>query len=370
MKPFFTIISTLVLPAVLVAQESAPPVDVNSPYKAAQPTIILPTQPEKAPMGAYQKKLTEEERDARFLMDLQVADRVKSAQTADIIRSNQEKASAALLEYYNVLLGQQNAKELAKANLTLPPITASQNPYTAYQNVPSGAGRVVPGELPTAATGNVAEKGVLDDAAGEDGPAVARAKGLGYIPKGTIIDIRLYTRVNTSIPGPVIGEVVYDVWDTDMKCIVIPRGTKAMGAASQMGSDTDAGGKVTFDTFIAPSGREIPIAVPVLTASRIGITGIPGKVDYHWGRIFGSSLALAVLTGFTGSSTAPAGSNPTMTQGDVIRQNINTQVNTIGNSLLSRFTGIKPDITLEEGTISKVIIMQHMLLKPYQKIYR
>ena len=380
------LVFALLATSCLWGQDPAP---VDSPYRAEQPDVPLPSPPQQTPGTTYEHKLGQEERDARFLMDLQVANQVQSAKSADVVRQNQEKASAALMEYYSTLLGKQNVAQAAASN-GMPTINPA-NPYAAYPSVsqqlqqgnilgagatvgPRGASAslpVAPGApgAPIADSGKGGGKGLLGDVAGEDGPAVARSKGLGYIPKGTIVDIRLYTRVNTSIPGPVLGEVIFDVWDVDQKWIVIPRGSKLMGAASTMGSDTDSGGKVVFDTFIAPTGREIPIAVPVLTASRIGITGVPGSVDYHWGRVFGGSVALALLTGYTSNSGAPAGANSTMTQGDSVRQNMQSQVNQVGNSLLSRFINIKPDITLEEGTIAKIIILQHMMLKPYQKVY-
>lgn len=365
-------VAALVASFALEAQE--PAAQDPGPYLGVQPTAELPARPTTPlPRANPEARLAQEERDARFLMDLQIQNQVRNAQSAEVQRSNQEKASAALREYYTRMLEPSGPQAPAGAASFQQPSgqSLSLQGLQALQGIqPQGSG---PSPIPAVGQGRAATGGApnsgSDGHAGEDGPTVARKKRLGFLPKGSIVDIRLLTRVNTSISGPVLGEVIYDVWDVDQRYILIPRGSKAVGASSQMGSDTESGGKVVFDTFVDPSGREIPIAIPVVTASRIGVTGVPGRVDYHWGRVFGGSLALAVITGITGSGNQPAGNNQNMTQADVMRQNLMTQTGQVSNGLLNRFIQTKPDVTLEEGTNSKVIILQAMLIKPYQKVF-
>lgn len=333
----------------LDAQPPKPRSSANGPYLGQQPDIQLPKRPSKPPAASPEDQLAQEERDARFLMDLQVQNQVRAAQSSENIRQNQEKASAALLEYYSRLLEPAGGP-------------SSQVPGSAAASLglaPAAAG---------AATSPPAARS-LDGAAVEDGPSVARKRGLGYLPKGTIVDIRLYTAVNTSIPGVVVAEVQYDVWDCEYRYILIPRGTKVTGTSSQVASDTEVGGKVVFDTFIDPSGREIPIAIPVVTSSRLGVTGIPGKINYHWGRVFGGSAALAVISAVTGNGNQPAGANANLTQSDLMRQNFVAQAGNLANQFMQRFIQIKPDITLKEGESAKIIVLQHMMVKPYKKVW-
>ena len=356
------VLSTLAL----VGQEVDP-----GPYKAAQPTVALPPRPLKTETQQYQDKLAQEERDARFLMDLQLANQVRAAQSSESVRQNQEKASAALLEYYTRMLEPQRG---------VPGVPLPQDPGTnasaivqAGVAVPGPATNMVRPAAPTAPApspqggGGSASNGLEE--VGIDGPAIARKKGLGFIAKGTIVDIRLYTRVQSSIPGPVIGEVIHDIWDVNQQYIVIPRGSKCTGASASMSGDSEWGGKVVFSDFIDPGGREIPIAIPVITANRVGVTGLPGKVNYHWGRIIGGSAVLAVISAATGGNNTPAGSNQNMTTSDMMRQNFMQSTGQASSQLMQRFTNIKPDIEMEEGSIAKVIILQHMLVKPSQKVH-
>jgi type IV secretion system protein VirB10 len=331
----------------LFAQEVPDP----GPYLAQQPTVQLPQRPAKAPVASPEAKLAQEERDARFLMDLQIANQTRAAQSSETVRQNQEKASAAMLEYYARLLEPQGGPGQVPGAATAAPL-----PQVAPVAAQAPAGRVA------------AAAGGVEAAFAEDGPTIARKRGLGYLSKGTIVDIRLYTRVNTSIPGVVVAEVVYDVWDIDQRYILIPRGSKLTGSSAQVGTDTEVGGKVVFDTFIDPTGREIPIAIPVVTSSRIGVTGVPGSIDYHWGRVFGGSAVLAVISA-VGQGNQPAGANASMTQSDLMRQNMVQQTGQMGNQFMQRFIQIKPDITLEEGEASKIIILQHMMVKPFHKVF-
>jgi len=354
----------------LIGQEADP-----GPYKAAQPTTPLPPRPLKTETQQYQAKLAQEERDARFLMDLQLANQVRAAQSSESVRQNQEKASAALLEYYTRMLEPQRG-----VPGQLVPQDPGSNPAAIVQagmvvpggSVMSNGGRpaAAPAPAPVAPSGGGAGSASSGlEEVGIDGPAIARRKGLGFIAKGTIVDIRLYTRVQSSIPGPVIGEVIHDIWDVNQQYIVIPRGSKCTGASASMSGDSEWGGKVVFNDFIDPGGREIPIAIPVITANRVGVTGLPGKVNYHWGRIIGGSAVLAVISAATGGGSTPAGANNNMTSADMAKQNFMSSLGQASGQLMQRFTNIKPDIEMEEGSIAKVIIMQHMLVKPSQKVY-
>lgn len=347
----------------LVGQDADP-----GPYKVAQPTVALPPRPLKTETQQYQDKLAQEERDARFLMDLQLANQVRAAQSSEAVRQNQEKASAALLEYYTRLLEPQRTPGAPVApDLSANPSAIMQGAAASFQPSSTTRPQASPAAAPAPATSGSSGSGLEE--AGVDGPAIARKKGLGFIAKGTIVDIRLYTRVQSSIPGPVIGEVIHDIWDTNMRYIVIPRGSKCTGASSSMSGDSEWGGKVVFSDFIDPGGREIPIAIPVITANRVGVTGLPGKINYHWGRIIGGSAVLAVISAATGGNNTPAGNNSNLTTTDLMRQNFMQTTGQASSQLMQRFTNIKPDIEMEEGSIAKVIILQHMLVKPYQKVH-
>jgi type IV secretory pathway VirB10-like protein len=323
-------------------------------------------------------ELEQEERDARNLMRVEMQQASKNAAAQDRIRQSNEEAAAAQAALYKQLLESRKQEGMGANN----PAMATDFSTQTVPGAPSAAGQAwVAGYTPAgraaaSSSGASSEtQRAIDALAIEDGPDVARAKGLGFVPMGTIIDLRLLTSVNTAIPGPVVGQVVYDVWDVDMKYIVIPRGSKAIGMAGAMGSDTEARGRITFTMFVDPSGRNIPMAVPLIASNRIGITGVDGKVNYHWGKVFGGSLALGVLGGLLQSqnqSTGTANSTgmSTLTGTDLLRQNATQSLGNVSNSLLQRFVQIKPDIEIKEGTVAKLIVTTNIMARPYRSAWR
>jgi len=321
--------------------------------------------------------LKREERDAKYMMQLQVQNAEGQAKTQAKLREEQERAASAMRQLYEDILEKQrrDAGSLTDDERNVLTLRAQMQGGAAgglrmpRQSTTEGArpAQVAEETMPKGKGGPEMAR-AIDALAMEDGPEIARKKGLGFIPMGTIADVRLLTAVNTAIPGVVIGQLVYDLWDVDTRLIVVPRGSKLIGQAASMGSDTEARGKVVFHTFVEPNGRIIPIATPVIAANRIGISGIDGAVDYHWARMLGSSVALAVISGLTGQgSNSPYNSGAT--NSDLIRQNTVSGLGQSSNQLLQRFSKIQPDITLEEGSTAKIILVTNIMAKPYRVVW-
>ncbi len=323
-----------------------------------KPTPYAAPAPKAPARFLSDDQLAQEERDARYLMDLQVHQAQAQADSSGRVRKEQEQAASAMRKLYEELLEQKRQELTPEDASVLGAIRSQQAPSlgAVAQRLPQN-----PGSEASRA---------LDALALEDGPDVAREKGLGFVAQGTVAEIRLLTAVNTSIPGVVIGQLIYDIWDVDVRMIVIPRGSKLIGACAQMGSDTEARGKITFSQFMTPGGRVIPIAVPVMAANRVGITGVDGKVDYHWGRMLGGTMALAVVNAFTGggaNNVSPYGQQQSM--GDMTRMNAMSTIGQASQQLLQRFTKIQPDITIEEGTVAKVILVTSLMAKPHRTVW-
>jgi type IV secretion system protein VirB10 len=362
------------------AQQAPPPLPgAAQATKAAEDYSIddLPTDDE----------IAQEERDTKNLMRLQMQQAQKNAATQDRIRTSEEQTAAAQAALYKQLL--ESRKDMAQQVNTQPVASdfGQSSPNSPAGNAVSqslaggqGLTALTPAQQAAQASragqkpGQGAEsQKAIEALALEDGPEVARQKGLAFVPMGTIIDLRILTAVNTSLPGPVIGQIVYDVWDVDMKYIVIPRGSKALGMSGAMGSDTEARGRITFTTFVDPSGRNIPIAVPMIGSNRIGLTGIDGEIDYHWGKIFGGSIALAVVGSVLESqntTSSAGGSTAALSGTDLMRQNVSQGIGNVSNQLLQRFTQIKPDISIAEGSVAKLIVTTNIMAKPYRHVWQ
>ena len=341
---------------------------------SAQAPPAAPLPPRPIPT---EDDLKREERDANYMATLQVANAEGQARTQGKLREEQERAASAMRQIYDGIL-EKERRESGALN------DDERNAMALRSQLAGGNGMVSPGQAqmlaPTpmaqqAQTGQASKPGgaemarALDALALEDGPEIARQKGLGFVPIGTIADVRLMTGVNTAIPGIVVGQLVYDIWDVDTRVVVIPRGSKLIGQAGPMSSDTEGRGKVVFTTFVDPSGRVVPISTPVLATNRIGIAGVDGQVDYHWMRMMSSSLALAVISGFTSSNTS-APTSMSANNNDLVRQNMTSSMGQTSSQLLQRFAKITPDITLEEGSVVKIILVTSIMARPYRVVWK
>lgn len=340
----------------------------------AIPGSSLFAQTPPPPPVPTEDDLKREERDANYMAALQVANMEAQAQTQSKLRAEQERAASAMRQLYDGILEKERRDSGA--------LTDDERSALALRSQMNGGAMVAPGQAQTFSQQPVVQTQsgqaskpsaemakALDTLAMEDGPEIARQKGLGFVPIGTIADVRLMTGVDTSIPGIVIGILVYDIWDVDTRVVVIPRGSKLIGQAGSMSSDTEGRGKVIFTMFVDPSGRVVPIATPVIASNRIGVAGVDGEVHYHWMRMLSSSIALAVISGYTGAG-AQAPSSMNASNQDLVRQNMTSSLGQTSNQLLQRFAKIQPDITIEEGSIVKIILVTSIMAKPYRVVWK
>lgn len=93
-----------------------------------------------------------------------------------------------------------------------------------------------------------------------------------------------------------------------------------------------------------------------------GATALQDKVNNHYAKIFGASLALGVLGGV---SQAGTGTVLNSTAEDRMRQGFGAGLANAGNQILDRFLNILPTITIREGTRVKIYLSGDLLLPAY-----
>ena len=93
-----------------------------------------------------------------------------------------------------------------------------------------------------------------------------------------------------------------------------------------------------------------------------GATALKDKVNNHYVKIFGASLALGVLGGVAQIGT---GSALTSTGTERIQQGFGVGMASAGEEVLDRFLNILPTVTIREGTRVKVYLSNDLLLPEY-----
>jgi type IV secretion system protein VirB10 len=96
--------------------------------------------------------------------------------------------------------------------------------------------------------------------------------------------------------------------------------------------------------------------------NQIGETGLKDKVNHHYLSMFGVSLALGAIAGFSQASTY-AGFSEDAT--DLYRQGVSRSLSQSAVRILDRFTNILPTITIREGTRVKVWLTGDLAIPAY-----
>ncbi len=178
--------------------------------------------------------------------------------------------------------------------------------------------------------------------------------------EGTVIDAVLTNRLDGSYQAPVNALVSVPVYVGDQ--VVIPAGARVLGEAKPVSAFGQTRLAVAFHRVQLPGGDHIDLdAVPAL--NQAGDLGLRDQVDRHYGEMFGASIALGLLAGFTQGQT-PAGFDATAD--DRYRQGIASSIGQSGTRMLDRVLNLMPTVTVREGHRLKVYLSRDLDLPPYR----
>jgi type IV secretory pathway VirB10-like protein len=118
--------------------------------------------------------------------------------------------------------------------------------------------------------------------------------GSVVVPIGTVIEGQLHTAINSDVPGSVMGMVTRNVYDAAQRVVVIPRYSWLFGTYE---SDVAAGQArlvVQWTAVRFPTGETY--ALPALRAGEVtGASGLPARVNNHYGRVFGHAILSSII---------------------------------------------------------------------------
>jgi len=185
------------------------------------------------------------------------------------------------------------------------------------------------------------------------------------IYEGLTMDTTLMNRLDGDAPGPVKVLVSSPVYSHDRQHVLIPDGTVVLGEARKIGT-TGFGQQrrmaIVFHRMIMPDGYSVDLD-QFHGLDQIGEEGIRDKVNNHYLQIFGTSIALGVISG---AGEIEAGGGTITTSGSqAFATGATANVSQSGTTILDRFTQIPPTITIREGHRVKVYFTQDMLLPAY-----
>lgn len=188
------------------------------------------------------------------------------------------------------------------------------------------------------------------------------AHGRPYVIfEGTMIDTVLTNRLDSDFAGPVKVMVTNPVYNRDGQQVLIPAGTFLLGSTQKVGTMGQTRLTVTFRRMIMPDGYSVDLD-QFHGLDQIGDAGLTGKVNRHYLRIFGASIALGLVAGAAEATTY---GGYTTSGSDMYRQGVASSLSQSSGDVLDRFINILPTITIREGTRIKVCLTQDLLLPAY-----
>ena len=181
--------------------------------------------------------------------------------------------------------------------------------------------------------------------------------------EGSVIETVLTNRLDGTYTGPVNCLVSVPVYAADH--LVIPAGARVLGEARAVNAFGQSRLAVTFHRLLMPNGDSITLD-GLQGLNQAGDLGLRDQVDRHYGQIFGVSLALGVITGFSQASTTVG---PDATGAAVYRQGVASSVAQSSTRILDRFLNLLPTVTIREGHRIKVYLSGDLELPAYRAAF-
>jgi len=232
------------------------------------------------------------------------------------------------------------------------------SPVVPPQILPPSSSR--PSATASPAESEPEKKEVMHPAAASG--ARATATGKSYVLfEGTILETVLVNRLDGAFTGPIECLVTTDIYSHDRQQLLIPAGTRLLGETRKVEAFGTTRLAVVFHRLIMPDGYSASLD-QFKGLNQAGDTGLRDKVNNHYARIFGASLAIGALGAVAGAGT---GSVFTQSGADRLREGFAVSAAESSAQILDKFLNILPTITIREGHRVKVYLAGDLSLPAY-----
>lgn len=190
------------------------------------------------------------------------------------------------------------------------------------------------------------------------------------VREGKFLDCALVNQLRADlVESPVIAMVVNDFVSIDGEWVLVPAGTKLMGAAGRVQNVQQSRVYLRFERLIYPDQRSAYFPsrkVPAVDA--LGAAGIDGDVNRHLFLQFGSAVMLGVLDGLAAAVDGVASSAANPSVRDLVLGRTSSSLSTVVAGVIARYGNVVPTITVEPGEKLKVFFAEDVVLTPYLRV--
>jgi type IV secretion system protein VirB10 len=184
---------------------------------------------------------------------------------------------------------------------------------------------------------------------------------------GAILPTVLITGISSDLPGPVIGQVRENVYDSvSGNTLLIPQGSRLLAQYDSMVSWGQERVLLCWNRLVFPNGDSIDLQC--MPASDLeGKAGLTDQVDEHWFRLLrGATIATLLAATSAGLAGNTASFSPTLEQ--TAARNAAGEINGVGQRVTARDLSIQPTITVRPGYAVNVIVTKDIVLPPYPEV--
>ncbi len=193
--------------------------------------------------------------------------------------------------------------------------------------------------------------------------SVERPLSSALIQAGTLIPAVLLTGVNSDLPGELIAQVRFPVYNSlTAHQVLIPAGTKIIGRYDAQIAYGQERVLIVWNRLLFSNGQTINLqAMPGVDAQ--GQAGFHDQVDQHLQKLVTGVLLTSILS--SGAQLAqPPQSNTLFTAptvGQTLAQNLGTSIANTGNSLLEKNLSVQPTLTISPGYLFNILVTKDLV---------
>ena len=166
--------------------------------------------------------------------------------------------------------------------------------------------------------------------------------GWERVYEGSFVEAVLVTQLSGDFPSPVLATAAVPFYSADRQRVLIPRGSRFVGAAQPVRGQDQERLAVGFHRVILPDGTHVALQFQGL--NQLGEGALKDQVDRHYFSTFLAAGAVGLMSGF-----AAIGSNPYAGGLAGYRSGAAQSTSQSGLQLMRRFLNRYPTVTIRAG---------------------
>ena len=183
------------------------------------------------------------------------------------------------------------------------------------------------------------------------------------IMAGTLLPAMLVTGINSDLPGDILAQITRNVYDSQQRFLLIPRGTKVIGRYDDQIALGQSRVLIAWTRLILPDGRSL--SLPGLPTQDLrGATGLRDKVDNHYRRLYGQAMLLSIIG--AGAQLSQPQQSSVLTPpsaGQVAAGALGQELSAVSMETIRRNMDVRPTLQVRPGTPFYIFLERDLVLE-------